>query len=237
MKYQNIIKGKFIERTNRFVAVLDINGRVEKAHVKNTGRCRELLIPGASVYLEDHGADMGNRKLRYSLIAVEKNAERGRLLVNMDSQAPNKVVREALQGGTLAIPGFGAVACVKGEQRYGASRIDFYAEDSDGHRLLLEVKGVTLEDDGIARFPDAPTERGVRHIEELVAARRQGYLSCILFVIQMKGIRLFSPNDDTHPQFGEALRRAQAAGVAVLAYDCIVKRDALCIDIPVPVKL
>ena len=233
MKYTNIKTGKFIDRPNRFIATVEVDGSVEKAHVKNTGRCRELLIPGAQIYLEDFEGRMGKRKMRYSLIKVKK----GDQLVNMDSQAPNIVVREALLSGQLQLPDMGPLTLVKGEYKFGDSRLDFYVEDSDGHKGLIEVKGITLEVDGIAKFPDAPTERGVKHIEELIGAGREGYNVYIVFVIQMKGISAMMPNDETHKAFGDTLRSAAEQGVHVLAYDCIVTEDGLQIDSPVPVVL
>ena len=233
MKYTNIITGKFIDRPNRFIATVEVAGSVEKAHVKNTGRCRELLVSGAQIYLEDFEGRMGKRKMRYSLIKVMK----GNQLVNMDSQAPNIVVREALLSGHMQLPGMAPLSVVKSEHRFGDSRLDFYVEDSDGRRGLIEVKGVTLEVDGVAKFPDAPTERGVRHIEELIGAGADGYNVYIIFVIQMKGITAMMPNDDTHKAFGDALRTAASKGVHVLAFDCIVTKDGLDIDSPVPVIL
>lgn len=246
MRYENIVKGKFISRPNRFIALVEINGEQVKAHVKNTGRLGELLIPGAEVYLEDHAEKMGTRKLRYSLIAVRKTADcsdstgsscsRGRL-VNIDSQAPNKVVKEAMLDGTLLPDGLKDVAYFKSEYKYGNSRLDFYAEDSDGNKLLGEVKGVTLEEGGIARFPDAPTERGIKHIEELIKAVGEGYKACIVFVIKMKGVDSFSPNYDTHPEFGEALKKARSAGVEIIARDCIVSENTLILDENVEIRL
>ncbi len=233
MKYGIIREGKFVERPNRFIAIVEIDGILEKAHVKNTGRCRELLIPGAKVYLEDFEGRMGSRKMRYSLIGVEK----GNQLVNIDSQAPNAVVKEALQSGRIKLPDMGQLITVKGEHKYGDSRLDFYVEDSDGKKGLIEVKGVTLEVDGVAKFPDAPTERGIKHIEELLGAHEDGYQVYIIFVIQMKGISAMMPNDDTHKAFGDALRKAASQGVRVLAYDCTVTEESLGIDVPVPVKL
>ncbi len=233
MEYKNIVKGKFISRPNRFVAEVEINGEIFSAHVKNTGRCRELLIPGAVVYLEDFSGRMGSRRLRYSLICVMK----GNTLVNMDSQAPNKVVREALQSGALRLPGMGALRTVKAEIPYGISRLDFYAEDKDGKRGLVEVKGVTLEKDGTAMFPDAPTERGVRHIEELCRAASEGYCAVIVFVIQMQGISLFTPNYKTHPAFGEALRKADSCGVHILCFDCLVTPGSIIAGNPVDFRL
>lgn len=242
MKYAKIVKAKFIERENRFVARVGLpDGEITRAHVKNTGRCRELLLPGAEVYLEDHAGRMGSRKMRYSLVAVRKAAAGGRqILINMDSQAPNKVVGEALADGRIRLPGFEerpTSLLIKPETRFGDSRFDFYVEqpgpEGKNRRAFLEVKGVTLEDDGHARFPDAPTERGVKHINELVRAREEGYEACIIFVVQMEGIRDVSPNDETHPQFGEALAKAQKAGVKILAYDCFVAPDSLEVKGPV----
>ena len=233
MKYNNIKQGNFLDRPNRFIAIVEVDGSVENAHVKNTGRCRELLIPGAQVYLEDFEGRMGNRKMRYSLIKVQK----GNQLVNIDSQAPNITVREALFSGRLQLPDMGPLTLVKGEHKFGNSRLDFYVEDSARKKGLIEVKGVTLEVDGIAKFPDAPTERGIKHIEELIGAASDGYNVYIIFVIQMKGITAMMPNDDTHKAFGDALRTAAARGVHVLAYDCIVTEDGLDIDSSVPVIL
>lgn len=233
MRYENIIEGQFIARPNRFIAEVMVNSKEEKAHVKNTGRCRELLIPGAHIYLEDHYGRMGSRKMRYSLIGVRK----GSMQINMDSQAPNHVVREALCSGKLNLPDMGQLIKIRGEYKYGESRLDFYVEDISGKRGLIEVKGVTLEADGIARFPDAPTERGIKHVNELTGAMDEGYNVYIIFVIQMKGIHLFEPNDDTHEAFGEALRRASVHGVHVLAYDCKVEPDLLELDSEIPVKL
>ncbi len=240
MKYENIIEGKFISRPNRFIAIVEIKGVEEKVHVKNTGRLRELLCEGARVYLEDHIDRMGTRKLRYSLIGVRKPSPLmpgGYVMVNIDSQAPNKVIKEAMQNGTLLPAGLSDVTYFKSEYKYGNSRLDFYAEDSLGNRLLGEVKGVTLEKGGAARFPDAPTERGIKHIEELIKAVAEGYKACIVFVIQMKGVSEFGPNYETHKEFGEALAKAAAAGVEIIAYDCRVTKDGLMIDRPVSVIL
>ena len=233
MKYDNICKGKFIERPNRFIAVVEIDGKIEKAHVKNTGRCRELLVPGATVYLEDFDGRMGTRKMRYSLIGVEK----GDVLINMDSQAPNKVCEEALLSGHLQLPDMGTLINVKREKTYGGSRFDFYVEDEAGQIGWLEVKGVTLEEDGVARFPDAPTERGVKHVEELIGAVGDGYRGYVLFVIQMPQVSHFEPNDKTHKAFGDALRKAAKAGVHVLASSCEVGVSTLELSEPVAVKL
>ena len=216
-------KGKFIARPNRFIAEVEIDNKIEKAHVKNTGRCKELLLPGTIVYLEDHIDKMGTRKMRYSLIGVEK----GDVLINMDSQAPNKVCEESLLSGRLKLPEMEDLALVRREKTFGESRFDFYVEDVTGQCGWLEVKGVTLEEEGIARFPDAPTERGVKHIEELIRAVKEGYQGYVLFVIQMPQISHFEPNDLTHKAFGDALRKAKKEGVHVLAATCSVTMNTL----------
>lgn len=227
MRYEKVIRGKFMERPNRFVAEVVIEGRPVKAHVKNTGRCRELLVEGAEVILEDFRGRMGKRKLEYSVIGVEKVTPRGTILVNMDSQAPNKAVGEALRSGRLGIGHVGRPVTVKGEYVYGGSRLDFYVKDAEEKEALVEVKGVTLEEDGVAMFPDAPTERGVKHIRELMRAVEEGYSACIVFVIQMKGVKAFTPNDRTHSAFGRALREAAKAGVEIMAWDCAVREDSM----------
>ena len=250
MKYGRVKQGVFLERPNRFVARVEIQGTVETVHVKNTGRCGELLLPGAAVYLEDHGDAMGSRKTRYDLIAVEKRipAEPGKkektLLINMDSQAPNKVVAEALRSGGILLPGFpGEIGLLKPESVFGGSRFDFYLESqvAEGQvpsgKAYIEVKGVTLEEDGVARFPDAPTERGVKHIGELCRVKEQGMEAYLIFVVQMKSVTRVEPNDRTHRAFGDALRRAAEAGVHVLAWDCIVEPDSLTVDQRIPVQL
>ena len=226
MKYFNIVEGKFISRPNRFIAYVEIDGKKEIAHVKNTGRCKELLTDGATVYLEV--SSNPERKTKYDLVAVYK----GDNLVNMDSQAPNKVALEFLQESSL----FSKNAKIKPEDKYGASRIDIYVEDGD-RKALIEVKGVTLENNGIASFPDAPTERGIKHINELIKATGDGYEAYILFVIQMKQIKEFTPNYITHKEFGEALQNAQKSGVKILAYDCIVTLESLKIDQKIDVVL
>ena len=233
MKYENIVKGNFIERPNRFVALVRIGGEEVRVHVKNTGRCRELLVPGAVVYLEDFDGRMGSRKMRYSLIAVEK----GDLLVNMDSQAPNKIAAEGLLSGRILLPDMDRLTVVKAEQKYGNSRFDFYIEDEAGRNGWLEVKGVTLEDDGVASFPDAPTERGLKHVNELCRAKSEGFSSYVLFIVQMKGMRWLEPNDDHDPDFSTALRQASTEGVHVIAWDCRVKPDEIEADEQVMVRL
>ena len=217
MKYKNIKKAVFLERPNRFIAYADLDGERVKCHVKNTGRCRELLIPGKTVvYLEDHGEGTG-RKTRYSLVKVEKNGR----IINMDSQAPNQIAYDCIKSGGFKK----GISYVKREQTYGNSRFDIYYECEDGTKGFMEVKGVTLEQDGIARFPDAPTERGLKHVYELIEAKNAGYEANILFVIQMKGIKHFEPNYATHAAFGEALKEAEAAGVNIMAIDCIVTEN------------
>lgn len=240
MNYKRIKEAVFIERPNRFLAKVVIEGEHHTAHVKNTGRCKELLYDGVKVYLEDHG-DMPTRKTRYSLVTVEKSdlqADKGMRFVNIDSQAPNRVVAEALSNGNILLPGFSRTfSQVRPETTFGDSRFDFYVEDNTGNKAYIEVKGVTLEDLGIASFPDAPTERGVKHIKELCRALESGFSAFLIFVIQMKGVIVFEPNDETHPAFGDALREAQKRGVIVLAYDCGVTPDSITISSSIEVKL
>lgn len=226
MKYKNIVNGRFLERPNRFIAHVEINGKQEVCHVKNTGRCRELLQPGVQVFLQV--ADKPERKTKYDLIGVVKNG----MIINIDSQIPNRVVEEWLKSGN---PLFDSPN-VRREKKYGNSRFDLYIEDGD-RKAFIEVKGVTLEDDGIARFPDAPTERGVKHIKELQNCIQEGYEAYVFFVIQMKGIRQMQPNWNTHEAFGMSLVEAEKAGVKILAYDCLVTENAIEINAPVPVYL
>lgn len=233
MKYEKIVTAKFISRPNRFVAQVLLNGEEVSVHVKNTGRCRELLVPDSVVYLEDFSYRQGKRKLLYDLIAVRK----GNLLINMDSQAPNKVAKDALENGSIKLPGMSELTIIRSEKIYGDSRFDFYIEDKNGEKGFVEVKGVTLENKGVASFPDAPTERGVKHLNELVSAMENGYHSYVLFVIQMSGMKLFTPNNATHKVFGDALRNAAANGVHILAYECRVKLDGLEILRHVPIDL
>lgn len=243
MKYKKIIKGTFINRPNRFVADILLTegtekGTIVKAHVKNTGRCAELFIAGATVYAEDFSEAMGTRKLKYSLIGVEKKVkDQGILMVNVDSQAPNKVVLEGLENEKIKLPQMGKITYVKGEKTFGDSRFDFYIEDECGKRGFIEVKGVTLEEDGIARFPDAPTERGVKHVQGLMQCKKEGYAAFVIFVLQMKGMKVFCPNDVTHAAFGDTLRVASKKGVHILAYECNVERDNLELFDRVPVEL
>ena len=230
MKYEQIVKGTFVERPNRFIAYVEIDEKPEVVHVKNTGRCRELLVPGAAVYLEK--GNNPERKTAYDLVAVEKQAvggEGGMRLINMDSQAPNKVVEEWLLKKEL----FPGLICVRPETKYGNSRFDFYVEygcNNDGtgqtgesKKAFIEVKGVTLERDGVVLFPDAPSQRAVKHVEELIQAKADGYDAYIILVIQMSGVKYFLPNRETHPEFADALQKAAEAGVKVLAFDCDVR--------------
>lgn len=228
MKYESILPGRFLARPNRFIAHVEIDGQEGTAHVKNTGRCKELLQPGAVVYLQDWGTEHPNRKTRYDLIAVEK----GGLLINMDAQAPNKVFAEWAKDGRFVE----GLTLLRPEVKWGKSRFDFYWE-AGARRGFVEVKGVTLEENGHARFPDAPTERGVKHLEELIQTVREGYEPTVCFVLQMEGMTVFSPNDETHPAFGAALRRAAQSGVRVIAVECHVTRDALAISHTVPILL
>ena len=284
MKYQKVIPAIFVSRPNRFIAKVRIaedengvaagadrrqsaaetNAPLEMVHVKNTGRCRELLVPGCRVYLAE--SDNTERKTKYDLVAVEKNAAwltgpdveggldglsgsteaglvepsgnteagSGTLLINMDSQAPNDAAEEWLNAGGNGL--FSESAIVRREVTFGSSRFDFYLEDGE-RKAFLEVKGCTLEEGGIARFPDAPTERGVKHVEELEKALADGYEAYLLIVIQMKPMKEFRPNDETHKAFGDALRHAAKTGVKILAYDCLVTPDSMTIDAPVPVGL
>ena len=216
MKYNKVIEARFLSRPNRFVAQVEVAGHEENVHVKNTGRCKELLLPNVPVILTE--ADNPARKTRYDLIAVKKA---GLGLINIDSQAPNKVM-----GEWLAERGYDVV---KPEYKYGSSRIDFYMERGD-QKYLLEVKGCTLEQDGIGYFPDAPTERGIKHIRELIEARKSGYWCGMAFVIQMPKVKEVRPNIVTHPDFGDAWQEALEAGVKIWFLGCYVKEDALSID-------
>ena len=237
MEYKCVTKAVFLSRPNRFVANVLVDGKKETVHVKNTGRCRELLLPGCNVYLEDHILSMGKRKYRYSLIAVLKERDGGPLLINMDSQAPNKAAYEALSAGTVKIPDMGELVLIRPETVYGDSRFDFYLEDREGKKGFAEVKGCTLEEDGIASFPDAPTERGVKHIEELIKAKEEGYSASLIFIVQMEGMKYIRPNDETHPVFGDALRRAAKEGVCVKAYECKVEPGSMKVSGEIPVSL
>ncbi len=259
MKYQHIVQAEFIDRPNRFIAHVKLaetapqasDGDNEAAgmekgadaaggsegvtvHVKNTGRCRELLVPGATVYLEKSANP--NRSTAYDLVAVEK----GEHLINMDSQAPNKVVEEWLWKKEL----FPDLILVRPETKYGNSRFDFYVETAGdrslemaGEKIFIEVKGVTLEEDSVVRFPDAPSDRAVKHVEELIEAGKADYRVLVIFVIQMENVKYFTPNSKTHPEFALALQRAAKEGVEILAYDCMVTRDSLEVKHPVNVRI
>ena len=226
MRYENIHPAVFRSRPNRFIAKVEVDGNEETVHVKNTGRCRELLVPGRTVWLEESSNPA--RKTKYDLVAVDKAG----LMVNMDAQAPNKVFAEWALAGHF-IPG---LTLLKAETVWGSSRFDFYWEAGE-EKGFVEVKGCTLEESGHARFPDAPTQRGVKHLRELAAAQREGYTCAVCFVLQMKGCHTFSPNEATHPEFAAALREAAEAGVRVLAVDCVVTPDTLTMDAPVNIQL
>ncbi len=229
MTYKKTIAATFLARPNRFIAVVRLaDGAEETVHVKNTGRCRELLLPGAAVILSE--SDNPARKTRFDLVAVLKEREAALpLLINMDSQIPNDAAAEYLAAQS-------PLARIRREVTHGDSRFDFYIEEGERKRFI-EVKGCTLERDGIALFPDAPTERGAKHLRHLAACLAEGYEAEVLFVIQMKGVTEFRPNDTMDPAFGRALRDAAAAGVAVRAVDCIVTERTITVDAPVPIAL
>lgn len=226
MKYKNTVRAEFCDRPNRFIAHVKINGVMETVHVKNTGRCRELLVPGYPVILEK--SDNPARKTAYDLISVCKEGR----WINMDSQAPNEAAAEWIQGGGL----FPEEVSVYRERKYGNSRFDIYVESPE-RKAFIEVKGVTLEENNIVRFPDAPTERGLKHVEELAECMQDGYEAYLLFVIQMKDVRKFQPNWNTHHRFGDALKTAREAGVRILAMDCMIGEDFMRIQDPVEVDL
>lgn len=214
MKYENIKTGKLIERENRFIALVDIDGEVERVHVPNTGRCKEIFVPGATVILNEPTGT--KRKTRYSLVSAYK----GDLLINIDSQAPNKIVKEALENKKI----FKDITLIHPEHTYGNSRFDFYFERGK-EKAFMEVKGVTLEQNSLCMFPDAPTLRGVKHIEELIKAKGEGYGAYIMFLVQMEGMNAFVPNVKMHKDFGDALKDAMDAGVNVLVYDTVVREE------------
>ena len=226
MKYDKIVKARFLDRPNRFIAHVELEGQIETVHVKNTGRCKELLVPGVSVILEK--SENPSRKTKYDLICVNKQGR----WINMDSQVPNKAAKEWIENGNL----FPEKVTVYTERKYGNSRFDLYVE-SEARKAFIEVKGVTLEENQIARFPDAPTLRGVKHVEELVKCLEDGYESYLLFVIQMKGVFKFEPNWKTHEAFGKALISARKKGVTLLAYDCMVTENSIKIQEPVVIDL
>jgi len=225
VQYPNMVAGRFCSRPNRFIAHVEIDSQVQVCHVKNTGRCRELLTPNALVWCLY--ADAPHRKTKYDLIAVQK----GERLINMDSHAPNAAAAEFLQAG-----GLGVIENLRAESTYGNSRFDFSFQ-KDGKPCFLEVKGVTLETDGVCAFPDAPTQRGVKHLQELTRLAQEGFGAYVLFVIQMRDVQYLHPNDSTDPAFGAALRQAAAAGVEILAMDCDVAYNAMTIRQSVPVVL
>lgn len=224
MKYKNIVKGEFLERPNRFIAICKINGETEVCHVKNTGRCKELLVKGATVFLEK--SSNLNRKTKYDLIGVKK----GDRLINMDSQVPNFAVIEYLPKL------FDDIKIIKPEYKYGNSRFDIYVETKTD-KIFIEVKGVTLENASVVRFPDAPTERGVKHLKELQKAVSEGYRAIVFFVIQMSNVKYFEPNGETHKEFEDTLKSVVKNGVEVLAFDCDVTSDSIEINNPVEVRI
>ena len=224
MEYNNIVKGRFIDRPNRFIANCEINGKTEVCHVKNTGRCKELLIQGTTVYLQK--SDNPNRKTQYDLIAVQK----GERLINMDSQIVNSVALEYVPRL------FDKIKFIKPEYTYGNSRFDIYIE-TETDKIFVEVKGVTLESGGVTAFPDAPTVRGVKHLKELQKAVKEGYKAFAMFVIQMNDVKYFEPNRKTHPEFAGELKKAAENGVNLLAFDCKVTPHSIEIDKRVPIKL
>jgi len=229
MEYKKIVKGIFRERPNRFIAYVDVEGmdnNSQVVHVKNTGRCKELLVNGATVYLEE--SDNPNRKTKYDLVVVRKNKR----IINMDSQAPNKVVQEWLNKNGL----YKNTKLVAPEKKYGESRFDFYIE-GDNKKAWMEVKGVTLEKDGVVLFPDAPSKRAVKHIEHLIKAKEEGFDAYIMFVVQMENVKYFTPNKETHKAFAEVLVKAESKGVKIMAYDCVVTEKELKINTPVEIKL
>ncbi|MDO4602742.1 MAG: DNA/RNA nuclease SfsA [Eubacteriales bacterium] len=226
MRYKETEKAIFLKRPNRFIAEVEIQGKRETVHVKNTGRCKELLIPGAEVILEK--SENPNRKTKYDLICVNKQGR----LINMDSQIPNRAAEEWIKEGGL----FPEEVTIRPEKKYGNSRFDLFVE-SPVRRAFVEVKGVTLEEDNVVRFPDAPTVRGIKHVEELIHCMEEGYEAYLLFVIQMKGVKKFMPNWDTQPEFGKALIKAEKAGVRILARACLVTEDTIEIQEEVPVDL
>ena len=230
MRYEKVQMATFLERPNRFIARCRMfDGSIQESHVPNTGRCRELLVPGCRVFLRFH--DDPRRKTRHTLIAVDKNA----LLINMDSQAPNRVVEEALASGALSLTRQ-PPTLIRREAAYHDSRLDFYLE-APGERVYAEVKGVTLEENGVVRFPDAPTLRGLKHIRELERAAKEGYGAAVLFVVQMEEAEFFCPNAATQPEFGAALRSAQAAGVQLLARCCHVTPLEITLGEEIPIRL
>lgn len=226
MNYRNIKKGRFIDRPNRFIAYVEVDGRAEVCHVKNTGRCRELLIPNADVFVQE--SENTSRKTRFDLISIIK----GKRHINMDSQVPNKVFHEWLLKGNL----FKDVILIRPESKYKNSRFDFYVETAH-EKIFIEIKGVTLEKDNVVLFPDAPTERGIKHINELMECINDGYKAYLIFIIQMKDVLYFTPNAQTHKEFADALKLAERRGVNILAYDCLVGEKLIEVADEVEVRL
>lgn len=224
MKYSNIHKGKFLERPNRFIAICEINGKEEVCHVKNTGRCQELLVKGTTVYLEK--SSNPNRKTQFDLVSVEKNGK----LINIDSQISNYVIAESLDKL------FDDIVFIKQEYKYGNSRFDIYVETKT-EKIFVEVKGVTLEIDGVVRFPDAPTERGIKHLKELQKAVKEGYKTCVVFLIQMCDVKYFEPNYEMHPEFAKELKNAYENGVEIVAYDCNVTPEMIFLKDKVDIRI
>ena len=223
MRYGNTVRGTFVSRPNRFIAKVLVEGKEETVHVKNTGRCREILVPGTQVVLED--SCNPSRKTRYDLIAAYKGGN----LINIDSQSPNKAFGEFITESGI----FGGTPAVHPEYSHGDSRFDFYIE-SEGRRIFVEVKGVTREFDGGCMFPDAPTERGLKHLRGLERCVEEGYEAYLALVVQMKGMHVFVPDYETHPEFGREMERAEEMGVGILVYDCVVTEDSMYVDSPVP---
>ena len=226
MVYDNIFKAKFLSRPNRFIANIELDGKTEIAHVKNTGRCKELLTENATVFVQK--SDNPSRKTQYDLIGVLK----GERMINMDSQIPNKVFGQWAEESGF----FGRLKLIKCEKTYGSSRFDFYIE-TEADKIFVEVKGVTLEENGVVLFPDAPTERGVKHINELCRCIDDGYKAYIFFIIQMENVKYFTPNRKTHPAFADALKAAADKGVGVYALDCKVSENTIAADKFVEAKL
>ena len=231
MKYQNIVTGIFLERPNRFIAICKIGDEIYKCHVKNTGRCRELLIEGTTVFLEKSTNPL--RKTPYSLISVQTDSG----IINIDSQIPNAIAEEGILSGNIKLPFLNdEIILLKREKTYGKSRFDIYIETAT-EKVFVEVKGVTLKKGDVAMFPDAPTARGVKHINELITASNDGYKSCILFIIQMEHTTSFSPNNTTAPDFCNVLKLAETSGVNILAYDCNLSENEIFSNKNIPIML
>jgi sugar fermentation stimulation protein A len=232
MKYEKVIEGRFVRRVNRFIAEVLMDEVLTTVHVKNTGRCKELFIEGVKVYLEP--ANNPNRKTKFSLVALYKED----MLINIDSQIPNKAAKEGLENNPYLREVFGELSLVKTEVNYGSSRFDLYYENHSLHtKGFIEVKGVTLEDKGVAMFPDAPTKRGTKHVRELIASQEEGYQNYILFVIQLKPVTYFTPNKIRDPEFSQALIKANEEGVGILCFDSIIEPDSITLDRPIDIVL